>query len=122
MKRLSICLPALALALVLLLSGTAPKSLSAASASVKSTISPAHPASTNKAAKKMYMYYWYVVPGDYYNDYADLADEIWEWETIYGLWVDTNPMGGTPIACGYMTNNYPHVAYPSAYLYVHYPQ
>ena len=73
-------------------------------------------------SSKQYIYYWYTVPDDSYNDYQTLDNEEYEWMWIYGwaVLVDTNPMGGTLIARGYMTNEYPHRMFPAAYLYAHY--
>lgn len=119
MKRLSICLPALALAMVLFLSSSTPKSVSIA------PISPAAAqiavkAAAMKSSNKVYMYYWYVPkPTDTFIDWKSYADEQEEWIDILNAYCDTNPSGGTLVAVGYMAGNYPHIMYPAIYLYAH---
>jgi len=107
MKRLSYYVPALALAAVFLLSGAAPAPKAA-------------PTSSTKANFQM-MYYWYDDPGDYYDQYATVADEENELWILYGGYViNTSPIGGTVVAEGYLNNNYPHTQGPSVWLYIHY--
>jgi hypothetical protein len=113
MKRLSISLPAIALALVLALSGAAltPHSTPAATPAIYK------PSATSLF---QYYYYWYTEPDDLYNDYTTLANEEWEWWVYFGgAVINTSPTGGTLIAEGYMNNHYPHDMYPAAYLYAH---
>lgn len=109
MKRLSICLPALALALGLALSGA-------------TTISKANAATPTPAkhdARFQYSYYWFTYPGDAYIDHQTLAFEEIEWLVFYGLLVNTDPRGGTLVARGYLIPGSPHSAPPAAYLYSH---
>lgn len=110
MNRLSIFLPALALALALALPGTA---------------TTREPVAGRTAAPKekdrfQIVYYWYTYPADTYNDHESLVVEELEWWIILLVPVDTNPTGGTLIARGYLTNAYPHTSYASEYLYAHY--
>jgi hypothetical protein len=109
MKRLSICLPAIALALILTLSGATPIAEAAGASSTPSA----------KNTHYQYYYYWYNYPGDVYTDYNSLAvEELVYW--IYNGWlVNTDPRGGTLIAKGYLVNSFPHSMPPSAYLYRH---
>ncbi|HVS95768.1 MAG TPA: hypothetical protein VHE54_04755 [Puia sp.] len=73
-------------------------------------------------SSKQYIYYWYTEPDDTYNDYETLDNEEYELSWIYGgnLVVDTDPMGGTLLSEGYMTNEYPHRMFAAAYLYGHF--
>lgn len=98
MKRLSISLPAIALALVLV------------GSSARST----------KAASRDQLYYWYT-PDDQYNDENTITDEEDEWY-IYlgGVPVDEDPSGGTLLVQGYINNSDPHEYLPAVYLYAHY--
>ena len=122
MKRLSISLPALALALSLFLSSATVKK-DPPTPSVPAPVAPTAPSFVMKStpAKKMvYMYYWYTPkPLDTFIDWNDLADETAWWIWDLGWQCDTNPSNGVLIAVGYMQTNYPHVAYPAVYLYVH---
>jgi len=69
----------------------------------------------------MAAYYWFLIPGDYFNDYATLADEEDEWWWYYdGVLINTNPMGGTLIAKGYINGNIPHTGFPLINLYAHF--
>lgn len=111
MKRLSISLPALALALALALPG--------ATSVAHPTITP--PILTKENTRLQLAYYWYSWPADSYIDHQTLIVEELEWWIVLGgVPVDTNPVGGTLIARGYLTNAYPHTAFPSQYLYAHY--
>jgi hypothetical protein len=136
MKRLSISRPALALAAVLFLcSAAAPVPTShAVLASVASSHpapaaflngpAPTHPYRSfmlTRPAHYDYIYYWYSAPDDAYIDHQTLADEEFEWWLmLWGVEVDSNPMGGSLLARGYMQSNYPHIAFPMIYLYAHY--
>jgi hypothetical protein len=125
MKRLSMSLPAIALVLVLALSGTAFTS-SPAAADYKIEKAPVYSLEQSflftHSFHKVYVYYWFWMPGDSYNDEETQAMEVWEMENIYypGTEVDTNPTGGTLILEGYMMPNQPHMAYPAVYLYAHF--
>jgi hypothetical protein len=145
MKRLSICLPALALALALTLSCAASSPLPAhplpklakfhvppplpvfhpplllnANPSTPDISFPAKVTIPLKAGHFDYIYYWFIYPYDQYNDWATLSQESFEWWVWLGGGVlNTNPMGGTLIACGYMSSVQPHIAYPAIYLYLH---
>ena len=117
MKHLSIFLPAIALALVLTLSGAAPGSVS--NTSDKKTAAAA--ATVTSPAPYDIMYYWYSCPDDEYNDFADATDETFEWWVwLGGVSINQNPVGGTCIARGYQNNSYPHNYFPAIYLYAHY--
>jgi len=109
MKRLSICLPALALALGLTLSGATPIS--------KANI--ATPAPTRPTNHFQFTYYWFTYPGDAYIDHQTLAVEEIEWLVYYGLLVNTDPRGGTLVARGYLVPTWPHSTQPAAFLYSH---
>jgi hypothetical protein len=114
MKRLSYYAPALALAAVLALSG-------AAFAPTPAAKSVAATSATSDKASKQVMYYWYSEPDDTYNDYTTVSQEIYEWWVLLGgVSINQNGAGGTLIVCGYLSNSYPHIMYPSVYLYAHY--
>jgi len=73
------------------------------------------------AAARQAMYYWFFEPSDTYNDYQTLSNEEVEmWIYYDGVLINTNPAGGTLIAEGYLSNAYPHVAFPYYYLYAHF--
>ena len=116
-------LPAIALVLVLALSGTA--------------FTPTHPAPGSKIATasihhwqnvpfvKHYFdlsYYWFWYPDDTYNDYETAYWEEYELNEFYypGVEIDTNPMGGSLLMKGYQLPNQPHMGFPSIYLYAHF--
>ncbi|HEY4338272.1 MAG TPA: hypothetical protein VGM89_20335 [Puia sp.] len=109
MKRLSICLPAITLTLILTLSGATPIAEAAGTNSTPSA----------KNTHYQYYYYWYGYPADSFIDYQSLQVEELEYWIWYGWLVNTDPRGGTLIARGYLINTYPHVTFPSAYLYRH---
>jgi hypothetical protein len=114
MKRLSIGLPAIALALVLALSGAAltPRP-NAIGNKTSSSLAP--------STTRQIMYYFYSMPYDQYNDYTDVNDEMWEWEMLLGgVSINQNPVGGTCLAEGYYNNTYPHNNFPAVYIYAHY--
>ena len=120
MKRLSICLPALALALVLFLSSSAPKSASFVAVSPAAAPIAAKAAAMTSFNKMVYMYYWYSPkPDDTFIDWTSYTDEQEEWIDILNVYCDQNPAGGTLVAVGYMAPNYPHIMYPAIYLYAH---
>jgi hypothetical protein len=74
----------------------------------------------NDEASLQVSYYWFTYPDDSYWDHKTVADEINEMWIWYGTTVDTRPAGGTLIDRGYNSIAYPHIFYPSVYLYVHY--
>lgn len=76
--------------------------------------SPPTPASGSNTS-----YYYYLEPGDTFDSYNTVAGEISRLESITGLYVDTNPFGGTLVAKGYTNNIVPHTIWPSSYLYSH---
>jgi len=116
MQRLSISLLALALATSLSLSGIA-KTSGDAKTSVSNNTSSNEASANNKFG----LYYWYTYPDDSYFDRQTLSMEETEWWIMLNyVQVDTNPSGGTLVARGYGTNNYPHAAPPLYYLYAHY--
>jgi hypothetical protein len=123
MKRLSMSLPAIALAMVLALSGAAFTS-TPATADKKIDKLPAYSSLHVPFVKEsfQYDYYWFWFSDDSYNDQETLTMEEWEMGQYYypGLEIDSNPMGGTQIMQGYLAPNQPHLGYPSIYLYVHY--
>jgi hypothetical protein len=117
MKRLSYYAPALALAAVLALSGAA----FAPSPPAGKATSPVRPTSMSAKSNYQVMYYWYLEPGDTYDQYATVADEENELWILYGGYViNTSAIGGTVVAEGYLNNNYPHTQFPSVWLYVHF--
>ena len=120
MKRLSISMPALALAMVLFLSSATPAHAPAVLSSPAPQVNFGPPVAKKSLQSRMYMYYWYTVPDDTFNDYETLSYEENEWILITGTNCDDNPMGGTLIAKGYLRSNYPHITYPDSYLYAHY--
>jgi hypothetical protein len=66
-------------------------------------------------------YYWYAYPSDTYHDYCSTNAEAYLWWIYYdGVIIDSNPIGGTLIARGYLSNTYPHISYPYAFLYAHF--
>ena len=73
------------------------------------------------AASRDMMFYWYLEPGDIYNDYNSLAGEEYEmWIYYDGVLINTSPAGATLIEEGYQSDAYPHVAFPYYYLYAHF--
>ncbi|HVU95469.1 MAG TPA: hypothetical protein VHE34_09600 [Puia sp.] len=126
MKRLSISLPAIALALVLILSGATTTHYAAAALNATSNhkeagaINPtaASPAVHNDKAKFDTYYYWYTYPGDAYVDHESIAIEEFEYWFYYGWNVNTTP-GGTLISKGYTLYGTPHSFPPSVFLYRH---
>ena len=114
-------LPAIALALVLVLSGATPTHNAAAAVNATPNDRPAaapHPAATPTNATRQIAYYWYTYPGDAFIEQQTLAVEELEYLIYFGWLVNTNP-GGTLISRGYQYNNYPHQAPPLVYLYRH---
>lgn len=109
MKRLSISLPAIALALVLILSG----------ATTAHNATATTPAPSKDNARFSPSYYWYTYPGDSFVDYESIAVEEWEYWFYYGWVVDTNSGGGTLISKGYTLPGTPHSFPPSVFLYRH---
>ena len=65
------------------------------------------------------VFYWYIASTETIDNYLNTADEITEQENATGLWVDTNPAGGTLMVKGYDNNLYPHNLLPSVLLYGH---
>lgn len=65
-------------------------------------------------------YYYYWADDDSFDAYNTVSDEIVHLQGIVGATVNTNPLGGTLLARGYINNWYPHGVWPSSYLYVHY--
>ena len=65
-------------------------------------------------------YYFYLNGGTTYDGWYSVADETDRLETMYGVYVDTNPFGGTQLAAGYVLKGYPHFIYASVILYGHY--
>lgn len=121
MKSLSISLPAIALTLVLILSGatTAHNAAAAANTTPTPNATPAHnPAATPPNAPRQIAYYWYTYPDDAFVDHQTVAVEELEYLIYFGWLVDTNP-GGTEISRGYTVNTYPHTVPPSVFLFRH---
>jgi len=108
MKRLSISVLAVVLALVLLFSGISPRKAVAAAPAL----------SAHNAHFQVY-YYFYTYPGDSFVDYESVSFEELEYLIYYGWVVDTDPRGGTLISRGYLVNTYPHSVPPSVFLYRH---
>jgi len=127
MKRLSISLPAIALALVLILSGATTTHYAAAAlyaarshkeAGTNNT-APVSPATPKDKAKFDTYYYWFTYPGDAYVDHESIAIEEFEYWFYYGWNVNTNSGGGTLISTGYTLPGTPHSFPPSVFLYRH---
>lgn len=116
MSLLTVYLPALALALVFALPGTADPSTTTGTR----TPTTGQAAALTGRPNFQIAYYWYTYPADKYNDHQTLVVEELEWWFVLDAVVDTNPVGGTLIARGYQTNAYPHTAFPLEYLYAHY--
>jgi hypothetical protein len=76
--------------------------------------------STSHHSRDNTYYYYYLADDDSYDAYNTVAGEIAHLESLYGVYVDTNPFGGTLLARGYINNWYPHTIWPSSYLYGHY--
>jgi hypothetical protein len=108
MKRLSIWLPAIALGVVLVLSGAAPAPKTAATTTV----------STDNNHFQI-MYYWYTYPGDVFVDYQSLNVEELEYWIWYGWFVNNDPRGGTLISKGWLVPTYPHAGPANILLYRH---
>ena len=126
MKRLSIGLPALALALALFVSVRAESPAAASTADKSHYMQSTHYSLswntlyTPKSESKKFdlSYYWYEVGCGFFDSYTTVAAEasMW-WLMLGGVPVNTN-MGGTLVAVGYQTQQSP---YPSQYLYAHFP-
>ena len=90
------------------------------STSFTTPFTPSNPASSTRTIRNT-SYYWFLYPSDQFNDYASLTAEEEEWWYYYdGVVINTNPIGGTLIARGYLNGNYPHTSYPSAFIYAHF--
>lgn len=121
MQRLSICLLVLALATSFLLSGIATTSAAArTSTATTSTNKKANDPLGTNGPKSKWLYYWYTYPADTYFDQQTIPVEEFEWIYLLGTDVNTNLAGGTLVARGYTTNNYPHAGFASVYLFAHY--
>lgn len=64
-------------------------------------------------------YYFYLNNGTTYDGWYTTDQEIDRLETMYGVYVDGNPLGGTLLAKGYAIKGYPHLVYASVFLYGH---
>jgi hypothetical protein len=127
MKRLSISLPAIALALVLILSGATTTHYAVAAlnatrshkeaGTIKATATS--PESSKEKSRFDTYYYWYTYPGDAYVDHESIAIEEFEYWYFFGWNVDTNSGGGTLISTGYTLPGTPHSFPPSVFLYRH---
>src|ERR1043165_712867 len=99
MKRLSISLPAVALALALVLSGATTTHYAAAALNAarshKEAGTPNTAAATPANATKDIAYYWYTYPGDSFVDHQTVNTEEWEYLIWFGWNVNTNSGGGT---------------------------
>ncbi len=65
-------------------------------------------------------YYFYLNNGTVYDGYYTIYDEISRLETIYGVYVDGSPLGGTLLASGYPFKGIPHLTYAASFLYGHF--
>ena len=81
--------------------------------------SSASPVKKATAKPNPQFFYWYIAANDTFDNYLNTDDEINEQENATGLWVDTNPAGGTLLVRGYDNNVYPHNLLPSVLLYGH---
>ena len=64
-------------------------------------------------------YYFYLNGGTTYDGWYTTSQEIARLETMLGVYVDGNPLGGTLVASGYPVKGYPHYVYASVFLYTH---
>ena len=80
------------------------------------TAAPAPKADTRAA-----QYYWFIEPGNIYNDENSVSDEILEWWVYYdGVLINTVSEGGTLIAEGFITDANPPRGLPYYFLYAHF--
>jgi len=64
-------------------------------------------------------YYYYLNGGTTYDGWYSIAEEEARLTTLYGMYVDTNPFGGTLLATGYPIKGIPHTIYATSFLYGH---
>ena len=64
-------------------------------------------------------YFYYFEEDDSYDACNTVAGEIAHLQQLTGCVVNTNPFGGTLLANGYYTNDYPHDDWPASHLYLH---
>jgi len=76
-----------------------------------------HASSPSKCKDTHYFYYF--ESDDSYDAYNTVADEIAHLQQLTGHVVNTSPFGGTLLANGYLTNDYPHDDWPLSHLYKH---
>jgi len=74
---------------------------------------------TPQPAALLTNYYWFTDDNDVYDRYASTDAEIANLQAFYGVPVNTNPAGGTPLRDGYINNTTPHNVWPSLILYGH---
>lgn len=82
--------------------------------------SPSEKKALTAPLRRVTYYYWYSVPDDTYDCYNDPADEAGKLEVELQVQVDDDPFGGTEIMAGYINNEYPHMVWPTSFLYAHY--
>jgi acyl-coenzyme A synthetase/AMP-(fatty) acid ligase len=107
MKHLSIRL--LMLALLVFVTGTA--------FTPKSRIHPVP--SVQASAKASQMFYWFMEPADFIDDYADLGYQISQMEIFTDGLVNSNPLGGILLESGYAFPTLPHTMFPQVSIYLH---
>lgn len=111
MKPLSIFVVAIATSLLVLCTSFHPQ-----------TASSKHPTASaaNTPTARVGNLFWYIDGGTVYHDWVSADIEAYELEEEYGVWVDTNPVGGTLLSSGYPIYGYPHLIFASTNLYGHF--
>lgn len=64
-------------------------------------------------------YYYYLNGGTTYDGWYTIAEETDRMSDMYGVYVDTDPFGGTLLASGYSLKGIPHLVYATSFLYGH---
>ncbi|MBS1660842.1 MAG: hypothetical protein JST68_07300 [Bacteroidetes bacterium] len=64
-------------------------------------------------------YYWFL-PGDVYDGFNSMFEEIVRMQNLYGVPCDGNISGGTLVARGYILPVVPHLIGPFAFVYAHF--
>lgn len=75
--------------------------------------------SSNTATADNIHYHFYLNGGTTYDGWYTTSQEIDRLELMYGVLVDTSPLGGSLLASGYAIKGYPHLIYASVFLYGH---
>jgi hypothetical protein len=94
-------------------------SIACSAYSPKTTHRLAAPSAKTASAKVDQCFFWFMVPGDFFDEYAGLSVEILWMESFAGGLVNTNPFGGIILEYGYSLPTYPHTMNPVVGLYLH---